>query len=97
MLLRDVNLRVGRQNGSAANSNEKRKFHGSEIGDPRPLSHQHTHCLSRIYGITVWRKSNGVVIFVGAHARRDRFSDIHCVLRKWRALLDTRSISYLHL
>ena len=53
MLLRDVDLRIGRQSGSAANSNEKRKFHSREIDDPRPLLQQRADCLSRIYGSTM--------------------------------------------
>ena len=129
MLLRDVDLCIGRQSGSAANSNEKRKFHSREIDNPRPLLQQRADCLSRIYGSTWSHKSNGIVIFVGAHERDAPFAalteteglrnagknrksaiartdrqhasrvcspDIHCVLRKWRALLRTRSISYLH-
>ena len=57
MLLCDVDLRIGSQDGSAANSNEKRKFHSSGIDDPRPLLQQHTQCLSRIYvGIMVAQK-----------------------------------------
>jgi peptidoglycan/xylan/chitin deacetylase (PgdA/CDA1 family) len=35
VLLRDVDLCIGRQYGSAANSNEERKFHSPEIGNPR--------------------------------------------------------------
>jgi hypothetical protein len=35
--LSDVDLCIGRQCGSAANSNEKRKFHSPEIGKPCPF------------------------------------------------------------
>jgi hypothetical protein len=37
VLLRDVDLRIRCQGDSAANSNEKRKFHSREIDNPRPF------------------------------------------------------------
>jgi hypothetical protein len=40
VLLGDVDLCIGRQGGSAANSNEKRKFHSPEIDNPCPLLQQ---------------------------------------------------------
>ena len=100
VFLRDVELRVGSQNGSAANSNEKRKFHSREIDNPRPF---YNSTLTVCQGFTAaqwWCKSNGVVIFVFGRTREarglsrnssaPRQLDIHCVLRKRRALLHTR-------
>ena len=69
VLLRDVDLRIGRQSGSAANSNEKRKFHSAR--DRRIRAPFYNSTLTVCQGFTAaqwWHKSNGIVIFGGAHA-----------------------------
>ena len=88
VLLRDVDLRIGRQSGSAANSNEKRKFHSSEIDDPRPLL-QSAPTVCQGFTAAQWsRKSNGLSFSLGSVASAT--ARLHCVLRKCRGLLLTR-------
>ena len=70
MVLGDVDLRIGRQSGSAANRNEKRKFHSSEIDNPRPFYNCARTVCQGFRAAQLWRKRNGIVIFVLADRHR---------------------------
>jgi len=65
ILLRDVDLRIGDESGSAADTNEKRKFHNSETDNP----HRFTTARSlfvKIYGSTMVARSRSFLGMVAA-------------------------------
>jgi hypothetical protein len=72
MVLDDVDLRIGRRSGSAANSNEKRKFHSGEIDNPRPFYNCALTVCQGFRAAQLWCKRNGIVIFVLADRSRPR-------------------------
>ena len=67
----DVDLCIGRQGGSAANSNEKQKFHSPEIDNPRP---PYNSTVTVCQGFTVaewWRKVTELSFFVFEGSTRE--------------------------
>jgi hypothetical protein len=73
--LGDVDLRIGQHSGGAANSDKKRKFHSSEIDDPRPFLHSTPAVCQGFRAAQWWRKVTAVVfVLTETQAARQGFT-----------------------
>ena len=71
VFLRDVDLCNRRESGSAANSNEKRKFHSRGIDDQRPFfDNKRTVCQG--FRAAQWLRKVTAVVFVLAETQGPR-------------------------